>query len=161
MVNLGFLGPFGPFVCAHIYNGSLFNWHCVCCRPTSIKRADKGDSSMFYITKKYKFQYSTGAYGDSGPLGLLSGPMYRIKLLAVLFLVTPIYTSTHAKKIIHVPLQLNKRIFGPPILRPPGQSYRLWPGSNTNCWLWDPYPHNGTIKPFVPFQLNKRSGLPD
>ena len=69
-----------------------------------------------FTSEKYKFQYTTGAYGNSGPFGLLSGPMYRIKLLSVLFLVTPIYTSTHAKRIVHVPLRLNNR----PLARPFG-----------------------------------------
>ena len=32
-------------------------------------------------------------------------------------------------------VQLNKPILGPPILRPPGRRYRMWPGSNTDCGL--------------------------
>ena len=55
-------------------------------------------------------QLNKSAVGNSGPLGLLSGPMYRIKLLALAFLWSSMYTDSIAKRIFHVCLQLNKPI---------------------------------------------------
>ena len=43
------------------------------------------------------------------------------------------------------------------ILWPPGFLYRMWPGSNMKWWSLDPYQRNEIIKPFVSFQLSKRS----
>ena len=48
-----------------------------------------------------------------GPLGLLSGPLYRIKLLALVFLWSSMYTDSIAKSIFHVCLQLIKSVVGP------------------------------------------------
>ena len=48
-----------------------------------------------------------------GPLGLLSGPLYRIKLLAMVFLWTLTNTDSTAKRIIHACLQLFKSVVGP------------------------------------------------
>ena len=108
---MGVLGILG-LLCGPIYTMRAYFIDIGCVgRPTSIKWANKRESSMFYIRKiQFPVNYR-GLYGNSGPLGLLSGPMYRIKLLSVLFLVTPIYTSTHAKRIIHVPFRLNKTIW--------------------------------------------------
>ena len=74
----------------------------------------KGANKIFIDVLHQKIQFPInyrGLYGHSGPFGLLSGPMYRIKLMSVLFLVTPIYTSTHAKRIIRAPVQLNTTIW--------------------------------------------------
>ena len=57
-----------------------------------------------------------------GPSGLLSGPPYRRKLLALVLMWAPKYTDSIAKRITHVCLQLNKPIlvgpFGPTVWAP-------------------------------------------
>ena len=51
--------------------------------------------------------------GPLGPLGLLSGPLYRIKLLVLVFLWYSMYTDSIVNRIIHVCVQLIKSVVGP------------------------------------------------
>ena len=49
--------------------------------------------------------------GANGPLGLLSGPLYRRKLLSLVFMWTLRCNSFNAKRFIHVSFQLNNAIW--------------------------------------------------
>ena len=47
-----------------------------------------------------------------GPWELLSGPLYRRKLLSLMFLCTPTCNSFNAKWFIHVSVRLDKSVWG-------------------------------------------------
>ena len=95
------MGPIGPVVCDHVQanivgigsfvSPNVYRFHCK-------------------NTIRVCLQLNKSVVGHLGPLGLLSGPMYRIKLLALVLFLFPMYTDSIAKRIIHICPQLNKPI---------------------------------------------------
>ena len=63
------------------------------------------------------------------PLGLLSGPLYRKKMLSLVVLFTQGNTSSKTKRIFYVPLRLNKPAMCQWALR----DYCLAPCTGKNC----------------------------
>ena len=66
------------------------------------------------------------------PWGLLSGPLYRRKLLSWVFLWTPTCNSFNAKRFIHVSVRLNKSVRGQMALG----GYCLGPCTGESCCHW-------------------------
>ena len=59
-------------------------------------------------------QLNISVVGLLGPLGMLSGPVYRIKLLALVVLEAPMCTDFTAKTLIRACFQLNISVVGHP-----------------------------------------------
>ena len=85
--------------------------------------------------QKDLFMYLFDWINQSGaycPLGLLSGPQYRRKMLSLVFMWTPRCNSLNAKRFIHVSVRLNKSVRGHMAL----WGYCLGPCTGESCCRW-------------------------
>ena len=73
-----------------------------------------GKMSSSKVITNVCLQLNKSVVGQLHPFGLLSGPLYMINLLAMVFSWTSMYTDSIAKRIIHVCLQLIKSVVGLP-----------------------------------------------
>ena len=94
-------------------------------------------------------------FWDMGPLKLLSGPRYRIKLLSLVFLWPLRYTEPNREGFIHVSFRLNKPFSGAPLKLLSGPRYRIKLLSLVFLWPLMYNDPNGGSFIHVSFRLNK------